>query len=414
VCKTAREEGRRTTIAALLVWLAAMGVICLTPTGAEIQRTMRFCLLCTEQAVPDILLNVLLYVPLGALVHALTGSARLAVALAIGLSTGIELLQLFIPGRTSSAVDLLSNTAGASIGFALHKNLHGILFPCHERARVRSMTAAFTAVVILMLPAPLLVSVAPSGPLAQGWTPQLGSFDVYGGRILSARYGGQPAPEYTTIQGASDGSNILSLSFVVGPEPSHAAVLYHLADQSEQTLLLLLVHDSDIVVQPRFRANDFRMAVPDLRADQILTPHVPGDTVSMDIEYAAGGRLVVRMDDRDFPLSISSARGWSLLRYYRGLPDVTLTGLDVAWTTMLVAAGAFWAPTTLSLAFTGILVCLALLASSAWPLISPPSLATFLGVLLGLAVGRALRFLVTTPSMHGSNGAPPRHSLQDE
>src|SRR5690606_30700506 len=70
----------------------------------------------------DVLANLLLYAPLGFFWPRALGlrggvwpiaSAALAGA---ALSTSVEIVQLFIPGRTTSAVDVVCNTAGAAFG----------------------------------------------------------------------------------------------------------------------------------------------------------------------------------------------------------------------------------------------------------------------------------------------------------
>jgi glycopeptide antibiotics resistance protein len=77
---------------------------------------------------PDILENVLLFVPLG---FTMTGYfthrrirtlAAITVVLLLSLcvSYSVEVLQLFMPGRFTSLTDVLSNTAGAGLGALCH------------------------------------------------------------------------------------------------------------------------------------------------------------------------------------------------------------------------------------------------------------------------------------------------------
>jgi hypothetical protein len=70
-----------------------------------------------EIRAADVLLNVLLFFPLG-MTLARSGLAR-AGAYAMLLSIGIETLQLFLPFRHSSPVDVVSNVTGASLGTLL-------------------------------------------------------------------------------------------------------------------------------------------------------------------------------------------------------------------------------------------------------------------------------------------------------
>jgi VanZ family protein len=80
----------------------------------------------------DLAVNMVLYVPLGlfgflALGHRRSRALRSAIALglALVLSTGIEVLQLFDAGRYSSGFDVLCNVAGAAVGAGLAIALDG-------------------------------------------------------------------------------------------------------------------------------------------------------------------------------------------------------------------------------------------------------------------------------------------------
>ena len=74
----------------------------------------------------EVVANVVMFVPLGAL---LASSARvrrpwLAVALAAALSAAIETTQIALPDRVPTAADVVANTAGAAVGAAVVVGLH--------------------------------------------------------------------------------------------------------------------------------------------------------------------------------------------------------------------------------------------------------------------------------------------------
>ncbi len=77
----------------------------------------------------DILLNLVAYVPMGVFAALLPRRAppmrRVAIAALCGfaLSFAMETLQMFLPRRDASTIDLLSNTAGALVGGALGASL---------------------------------------------------------------------------------------------------------------------------------------------------------------------------------------------------------------------------------------------------------------------------------------------------
>ncbi|MBH0131536.1 VanZ family protein [Salinibacterium sp. NK8237] len=66
----------------------------------------------------EFLANIALFVPVGLFFVLLVGSRRgwLALALAIVLTVGIEIVQQFIPSRVFDLRDIVSNSAGAAIG----------------------------------------------------------------------------------------------------------------------------------------------------------------------------------------------------------------------------------------------------------------------------------------------------------
>ncbi|MEI8165061.1 MAG: VanZ family protein [Chloroflexales bacterium] len=71
----------------------------------------------------DIIENVILFLPLGFLYRLTGGSRRGAIILGAALSLGVETAQLFVPVRTTSPMDFMSNTLGAWLGAWLHDRL---------------------------------------------------------------------------------------------------------------------------------------------------------------------------------------------------------------------------------------------------------------------------------------------------
>jgi hypothetical protein len=85
----------------------------------------------TYVSLGDLVTNVLVYVPLGLLVHRFllttvrgAVAAVFTIAAAFSLSLSMELLQVFLPTRTQSEFDLLTNTLGGAFG-VIAANLPG-------------------------------------------------------------------------------------------------------------------------------------------------------------------------------------------------------------------------------------------------------------------------------------------------
>ena len=75
--------------------------------------------------VRDVVLNVVLYAPVGFAAatiarrrHSRAVSTAVAIAIPFALSTSMELLQVYFPGRDPSSLDVLANTVGGAIGAA--------------------------------------------------------------------------------------------------------------------------------------------------------------------------------------------------------------------------------------------------------------------------------------------------------
>jgi hypothetical protein len=71
----------------------------------------------------DIVQNLILFLPIGFLYRVTGGGRRGAILLGAALSVSVEAVQLFIPVRTASPADFLTNTLGAWLGAWLHDRL---------------------------------------------------------------------------------------------------------------------------------------------------------------------------------------------------------------------------------------------------------------------------------------------------
>jgi len=140
----ARPSVRRryvaTTVAA--VYLAALGAILLWPdhpdrdAGAAYAVLYRLFPVATPVTM-DFGLNIILFVPFGIVLGVLLkGHPWRLIGVAAVVPLAIEVVQgVFLPGRTSSALDVVANTLGGLIG-ALSIALSRRLF-ANRRARTR-------------------------------------------------------------------------------------------------------------------------------------------------------------------------------------------------------------------------------------------------------------------------------------
>lgn len=68
-----------------------------------------------DSSLQNLVLNIALFLPIGFLYRLITGR-RGALVLGMGISLAIETIQLFLPARTTSFIDVIANAAGSGLG----------------------------------------------------------------------------------------------------------------------------------------------------------------------------------------------------------------------------------------------------------------------------------------------------------
>jgi VanZ family protein len=162
----------------------------------------------------DVFINVLAYVPFGVFIALLprraTPRARAALAFAAGLTLAfaVETLQMFVPPRDASLVDLASNTLGAILG-----GMAGASLVRAERTR-RTLSAARTRVFLpgrlgdigLALMALWLVAqINPGVPLFAV------TFDVEHPALAAPAAAAVPDTAFTVIEAAESAFQLLGV-----------------------------------------------------------------------------------------------------------------------------------------------------------------------------------------------------------
>ena len=116
----------------------------------------------------DFVLNVLMFVPLGALLHGTLGRRSLpassillrTAAIGLPLSAALEFFQQFVPSRDSSLIDIVANTAGALIGVCVARWCAASFDARLHRLRARTSTPALAGALFVVLMLTLLLSGA--------------------------------------------------------------------------------------------------------------------------------------------------------------------------------------------------------------------------------------------------------------
>lgn len=368
-----------------LGWLVLAAVLLLSPSPGSVETARTadpFCLFCGGRALADALLNVAFFVPLGWSLARRRGRWT-AVALGLGVSLTVEILQIWIPGRFPGLNDVLTNTAGTALGAWL----------VGREARIVPVVA-FGAVLAVVAPAVLLAPAAPEGVYYGQWTARFENMEPYDGTVLEASVGGIDTPsrrsEHTAgLRRALVEGGPVDVRFVAGPAPPGLAPVFSIFDEKARRIFLLGADGADVVVERWTRATTFRLDSPELRWPGALRGVEAGDTVR------------VRLARRDDSLCLTVDRetrcdtvpgggsGWTLLLSPGGSAPFR-GAIGVFWMTLMGALVAFpirsW---RLGTGLVGVLAVVSLALSA-----DLPYLRGSLPQTLALLVGAAAAFLI--------------------
>lgn len=378
------------------LWIASILAVCLGPVGGR-TASLGICIICGTQGSADMVLNLALYVPLGFALRLRGWSFLGALALCAGLSVGVEIAQIWIPGRFATLGDLMANTSGGAVGGLLGRAPKSLLLPdVHEARRLGIVWASI--VTSWMVGATILLQPSvPDGPLYGNWTPNLGSEGWYDGSVLSADIGGLGLPS-RLLEDPEEVRNRLrrgvpvSLTFAAGESSDRPLPLFRLMARYGREVVRVDTHGADMVLRPRLLATEFRFANPSLRFHSALAGMTPGDTVSIGISYdPSEGYLVSGMDAGPFRSAITLSRSWTLLRNLTFLSPATLATMDTFWVLGLLLPFGWWGVAPIA---TIPLSAMALLPHLFGMQSSP--VAHFVLGLVGILAAASLRKRITT------------------
>jgi hypothetical protein len=143
--------------------------------------------MCGRQWGIDFVLNIALFVPLGLVLRVVRVPLFPALLVMLALTFVIEVLQLVIPGRITSIDDLVANTVGGLLGFALGGRIHSIAAPAPRQAAA-AVLAAGAATLVVLWGTLWLFEPAPTRHAYWGqFSPRLGQFGYFDGTVIEAR-----------------------------------------------------------------------------------------------------------------------------------------------------------------------------------------------------------------------------------
>jgi VanZ family protein len=376
------------------------------------------CLICGSRGGVDTILNVLLFVPLGIGLGLLAMRAKLAIPALCALSAVIETTQLFfIPGRDATVGDVLTNTLGGALGFAIARYASIWLRPSPRNAKL--LTIGWCG-IWLTIQAVSAFGFTPAIPDSQYYgqvARRLGDFELFPGRVISASIAGVAIPN-SHFEDSHDAEHALLrdgaiiTTVVPGAPTRDIAPIVRVADAEQRGIVLLAQDEGKFLFAVRTGGDVLRLRAPIFALSNVFPPAIPGasmpptDTITLSGRYAAHeARMNAQTKSRTYDrrIAITASLGWTLVLPFQWFIEGTRTEhvLNWAWIALLLLPLGYWAslvtrhyrlqgartlsatilPVTLTLLAVGLVLVPGAFAVSAAPL--GDWLAALTGVLLG-------------------------------
>ncbi len=406
-------RGRPSRIAlALAVLVVAVATL---PSGSG--STMGgWCLLCGEHGTADAIRNIVLFLPLGATALLATGSVFLATAISAGISLLVEMGQVGTPGRDASAGDLIFNTLGGVIGVLAARSASTWLRP-EPRARRRLVVAATAAPMLVIGAAGAVFQTdLPETTYYGQWTPELGHFDVFRGRVVDARIADLPIPsgrltESEKVRQLLSMDARVAVQAIAGAAPARLAPIFSMYDERQQEILVLGAEGETLAFRLGTHAARLRLNTPTMSFPNAFEDVEIGNELEISVVPDGDGHClrVAVTGASDLPrmrcgVGYTVASGWQLLAS-AGLGSRVPALFDFLWLALLYIPLGYWirrdAPGAVAVIISAIgLLTIPLIT----PLVGTPAIAFVFcgaGLLIGAGLGRWM-------SMELGDAAAPR------
>jgi hypothetical protein len=354
-----------------------------------------FCLICGERGLADVLLNVLLFAPLGAAL-ARGGGGRFRPVVIGGLvSLTVELLQIGIAGRDASPGDLVVNTLGAALGVWVVRTA-GVWFdPPPRRAAGFSAASLGGALGTLALGGWLLSPSWPETVYYGQWTPAFDNLEHYGGRVVDAAVGDLALPSRRlensdAVREALAGGVELRVDAIAGPPPAGLAPIFNIYDDRQREILFIGAYFDDLVLRYRTRSAEVRLDRPELRWIGGLKGVAEGDPLRLRLRRSEDGYCLEVNGVEHCPPGYTVRDVWGVLYFVESEAAELRDLLGLVWLVVLFAPAGFWLRRGRDAAVACAATCAGLVAAPAAVGLAPTSVAELAAALVGLGVGAAL------------------------
>lgn len=370
---------------------------------------------CGVEGLRDAVLNVLLFIPLGAALAGWLSGRRLWLT-PIAVTLLIEFIQYqWLVGRDASLRDLLTNGLGGALGILLVRRRRTLLYPEARLAARLVVLAALAWLGIVSGTALGMRRQFPETTYWGQWAPVLGQFAIYAGTVLDIEVNGVPLTNGRLHDSGGlrrrllQDSVLITTTVVSGVAPNDPAPIASVFDGEQQEIFVLGQAHNDLILRVRNG-----LAAAELGGQMVRMPdfpgHEPGDTVRI-----SGGivhnHYLLRAESRAGTLErrIPFSAGWAwtgLLPFRHQIgPEAAL--VTALWLGVLIAPAGYWlgagSRNPLQLAWLGLVVLLGL--AGATSLAGLPVAAGSEWV--GSAAGALLGWVLGKRASRGPSGTGP-------
>lgn len=383
------------------IWVAPWGVAILALTLIPSDRGGAIgdptCILCGAYGVADLILNLVLFAPLGwAMVRA--GASPLAALLVgLGLSTSIEVLQLLLPGRSPTIRDVAINGFGAWCGAYLAV-LARVWAYGTRWGGVRLLGSMLLVLAVVAATARLLGPARFSHDvLLVEWEPEYERRgNRWPGELLGVSVGDVRTPHGSlrvteALRAAVEADGPWRLEALAADPALTYMPMLRVGLTFSENWLLVTQRGADLQLFPRKYAMDLRLRGPSHLFVNALEGMRAGDALRIEVTGLRGLTPCVQVNDRS-PLCApapSIGRGWAMFVAPRRIPPWLL---DLATLAVLMIPLGFFAasvPRRVALVATG-LTLLAIPPVSTGIGLARVSPIEWGAIFAGLAVGWSL------------------------
>jgi len=387
-----------------LVGVALSTLFILVATLHVAGRTMppgwSFDLASGNEALAELIQNLLLFMPLGACLTLVGVPPLRAIAIGAALSFSVEFLQQWIPGRDPSVGDIIVNTASTGLGIAVAAARRWLWAPPALSARL-ALGTAVAALFVWTATGLLLRPDLPAPPYHDAWAPRLDYSADYSGKVLSARLGPATLAQDTIADGRSllMAGQPLEVTVVAPSRPPHReAPIIGLFDERETQVLMFYVDGTDLVVLYHTRARALTLAEADLRWRHALARIAPQDTFTVQMWRGEYGVCFAVNSTRRCGFGYTIGDGWKLIFFPEHFPAWMYLVLNMCWMAGWTVGVGWWAArkaaagkaAAIPAAATAV-VLLGLVVVPMMTGLKPTPILEWIGAVGGLAIGYVIR-----------------------